>query len=122
MGTIDNDRRVVVTGLGAVTPIGNTVPAFWQNLTNGVSGVARITQFDPSDLNVQIRFDVGAGASPRKATEQSVGMRIAAAAAAASSARPVSLVSLVSTRIAVMPESIHERSRAGSMSALSSTA
>src|SRR4051794_11237574 len=53
-----DDERVVVTGLGAVTPIGNTVSEFWQNLTHGVSGVSRITQFDASDLTVQIAAEV----------------------------------------------------------------
>lgn len=36
-------KRVVVTGLGAITPIGNTVDEFWTNLVNGVSGAATIT-------------------------------------------------------------------------------
>jgi 3-oxoacyl-[acyl-carrier-protein] synthase II len=53
-----DDDRIVVTGLGAVTPIGNTVDDFWQSLTGGVSGVGRITQFDPSDLTVQIASEV----------------------------------------------------------------
>jgi len=53
-----DDERVVVTGLGAVTPIGNNVPDFWQNLTQGVSGVAPISQFDPSELTVQIAAEV----------------------------------------------------------------
>jgi len=41
-------KRVVVTGLGALTPIGNTVPAFWQGLVSGTSGAAPITRFDTS--------------------------------------------------------------------------
>lgn len=41
-------RRVVVTGLGALTPIGNNVPEFWNNLLNGVSGANIITKFDAS--------------------------------------------------------------------------
>ena len=41
--------RAVVTGLGCVTPIGQTVGEFWSNLVAGVSGVKRITLFDPSD-------------------------------------------------------------------------
>ncbi|MEO0005191.1 MAG: beta-ketoacyl-ACP synthase II [candidate division WOR-3 bacterium] len=53
-----NRRRVVVTGLGAVTPIGNDVPTYWQNLLNGKSGVARISAFDPGDLSVQIAAEV----------------------------------------------------------------
>jgi 3-oxoacyl-[acyl-carrier-protein] synthase II len=53
-----DDDRIVVTGLGGVTPIGNTVDDFWKNLTGGVSGVGRITQFDPSELTVQIAAEV----------------------------------------------------------------
>lgn len=51
-------RRVVVTGLGCVTPIGNDVSTFWQNLLAGKSGVGRISTFDPSDLDVQIAAEV----------------------------------------------------------------
>lgn len=36
-------RRVVVTGLGAVTPIGNTVPEFWQSIREGLGGIGEIT-------------------------------------------------------------------------------
>jgi 3-oxoacyl-[acyl-carrier-protein] synthase II len=39
-------KRVVVTGLGAITPLGNSVPEFWDNLKNGVSGAGPITKFD----------------------------------------------------------------------------
>ena len=41
-------KRVVVTGLGALTPIGNTAPETWQNLLQGKSGAAPITLFDAS--------------------------------------------------------------------------
>ena len=58
MSTQSGRRRVVVTGLGAVTPIGNDVPTFWQNLVAGKSGVARLAAFDPSDLEVQIGAEV----------------------------------------------------------------
>lgn len=51
-------RRVVVTGMGAVTPIGNDVPTFWQSLVAGKSGAARSTLFDTSDLEVQIDAEV----------------------------------------------------------------
>ena len=44
------DRRVVVTGLGALTPIGATVPAYWDALMAGRSGAGPITHFDPSDF------------------------------------------------------------------------
>lgn len=50
--------RAVVTGLGCVTPIGESVADFWSNLTSGVSGVERITLFDPSDLECQIAAEV----------------------------------------------------------------
>ncbi len=50
--------RAVVTGLGCVTPIGQSVGDFWSNLTAGVSGVRRITLFDPSDLDCQIAAEV----------------------------------------------------------------
>ncbi len=43
-----NLKRVVVTGLGAITPLGNNIPDFWNALLNGVSGAAPITRFDAS--------------------------------------------------------------------------
>ncbi|MBA3023691.1 MAG: beta-ketoacyl-ACP synthase II [Gammaproteobacteria bacterium] len=51
-------RRVVVTGLGAFTPVGNGVAATWQNIVAGKSGIARITQFDASPLASQIAGEV----------------------------------------------------------------
>ncbi len=51
-------NRVVVTGLGAVTPIGNSPDEFWRNLVAGVSGVDRIHAFDPEGLPVQIAAEV----------------------------------------------------------------
>src|SRR5258708_29201334 len=51
-------HRVVVTGLGAISPIGLTVEDYWQNLLAGVSGVGRITSFDPGDFPVQIAAEV----------------------------------------------------------------
>jgi 3-oxoacyl-[acyl-carrier-protein] synthase II len=50
--------RVLVTGLGAITPIGNEVPTFWRNLLNGVSGAGTITAFDVSDYPVRIGCEV----------------------------------------------------------------
>ena len=47
-------RRVVVTGLGLVTAVGNNVPETWQNITAGVSGVGKITRFDASNYLAQI--------------------------------------------------------------------
>ncbi|MBO5963040.1 MAG: beta-ketoacyl-ACP synthase II [Bacteroidales bacterium] len=51
-------RRVVVTGLGALTPIGNTVEEYWQNLISGVSGAAPITHFDASQAKTQFACEV----------------------------------------------------------------
>ena len=51
-------RRVVVTGLGALTPIGNTVSDYWENLVGGVSGAAKITRFDPSKFKTQFACEV----------------------------------------------------------------
>ena len=51
-------NRVVVTGLGVISPIGNTVDEYWRNLMAGVSGAGRITAFDPTDLPVQIAAEV----------------------------------------------------------------
>ena len=51
-------KRVVVTGLGAITPVGNTVPDFWNNLLNGVSGAGPITHFDASKFKTQFACEV----------------------------------------------------------------
>lgn len=57
--------RALVTGMGAITPIGLTAHDFWQNLVAGVSGVTKITRFDASDLPVQIAAEVN-GFEPGK--------------------------------------------------------
>jgi 3-oxoacyl-[acyl-carrier-protein] synthase II len=51
-------RRVVVTGMGAITPLGNNVASTWQALKNGQSGIARISRFDTSDLQTQFAGEV----------------------------------------------------------------
>ena len=53
------NRRVAITGMGFVTPIGNCRECFWNSLENGTSGVRRIESFDPSNLSVQIAAEVG---------------------------------------------------------------
>jgi len=50
--------RVVITGVGAVTPVGNDVPTMWRNVVDGKSGVGPITLFDASDLETQIAAEV----------------------------------------------------------------
>ena len=51
-------RRVVITGLGAVTPIGNTVPEFWTNVRKGTVGIGEITGFDTKDFKVKLAAQV----------------------------------------------------------------
>jgi 3-oxoacyl-[acyl-carrier-protein] synthase II len=52
------EHRVVVTGLGAVTPIGVGVEAFWEGLKSGKSGISRITHFDPTHFRSQMAAEV----------------------------------------------------------------
>jgi 3-oxoacyl-[acyl-carrier-protein] synthase II len=50
--------RVVITGLGALTPVGNDVTTFWENMKAGVSGAGTITAFDITDFPVRIACEV----------------------------------------------------------------
>ena len=52
------ERRVVVTGMGALTPIGNDVESYWASLVAGRSGIDRITQFDPVNVDSKIAGEV----------------------------------------------------------------
>ncbi len=70
-------RRVVITGLGVISPVGNTIPEAWDNIVNGRSGIDRITRFDASAFPVQIAgevkgFDVGEYLSPKEARRMDV--------------------------------------------------
>ena len=65
-------RRVVVTGLGIISPVGNTIPESWEAVLAGKSGIARIAGFDPHRLASQIAgevkgFEVGKYLSPKEA-------------------------------------------------------
>jgi 3-oxoacyl-[acyl-carrier-protein] synthase II len=51
---MNNGRRVVITGMGVVTPVGNNLPTFWDNLKNGVSGIGMIESFDYTDFDCKI--------------------------------------------------------------------
>lgn len=51
-------KRIVVTGIGAITPIGNTVDAYWDSLINGVSGADMITQFDASKFKTRFACEI----------------------------------------------------------------
>lgn len=51
-------KKIVITGMGAVTPIGIGVDTYWENITAGVSGIDTIKSFDASELAVQIAGEV----------------------------------------------------------------
>jgi 3-oxoacyl-[acyl-carrier-protein] synthase II len=52
------ERRVVITGLGAITPLGLTIDTIWEKLCQGVSGIGKITRFDPTEYPAQIAGEV----------------------------------------------------------------
>ncbi len=58
LNNIEQQRRVVITGLGCVTPIGIGREQYWNSLKEGKSGVRRIESFDPSEFNVQIAAEI----------------------------------------------------------------
>ena len=55
---MSNDRRVVITGLGVITPVGNDLDTFWSGLKEGKSGIGRITAFDIAQYDCQIAGEV----------------------------------------------------------------
>ena len=70
-------RRVVVTGLGAVSPVGNTVPEAWENLVAGKSGIGPVTRFDASAFASRVagevkNFDATAWVAPKDARRMDV--------------------------------------------------
>ena len=80
-------RRVVVTGLGIVCPVGNSVSEAWSSILAGKSGIARITRFDPAPLSCQIagevkNFDVASHLSPKEARRMDRFMHLGIAAGA----------------------------------------
>jgi 3-oxoacyl-[acyl-carrier-protein] synthase II len=80
------DQRVVITGLGVITPVGSDVPTFWQSLLAGRSGVRRITEFDASAYASQIAaeipdFEPTRFMSPKEAKHTDRYVQIAIAAA-----------------------------------------
>ena len=79
-------KRVVITGLGQVSPVGNDIAGAWQNLTAGVSGIDTITRFDASDLACQIAgevkdFNIGQYISAKEARRMDVFIHYGIAAA-----------------------------------------
>lgn len=57
-GLMTSERRVVITGIGVITPLGNDLATFWNNLKNGVSGIGRITAFDTAEYDCKIAGEV----------------------------------------------------------------
>ena len=91
---LTHPRRVVITGMGCVTPLGIGREAFWNGLITGKSGVRRIETFDPSSFPVQIAaeipsFDSQSQLSPkdRKHVPRTVPLALAAAREAVEDAR-----------------------------------
>lgn len=79
-------KRVVVTGLGAITPIGNTVPEMWDSVVNGVSGAGPITHFDASKFKTQFacevkNFNAGDYMDPKEARKMDLFSQYSVAAA-----------------------------------------
>jgi 3-oxoacyl-[acyl-carrier-protein] synthase II len=73
--SVDPARRAVVTGLGAVMPIGNDFPTYWRNLVAGVSGVRPIASFDTTGFEVRIAAEV-VGFDPTVAMEPRMARRM----------------------------------------------
>lgn len=99
-------NRVVITGLGAITVLGSSVPVFWENLLKGKSGIRRITQFDASNMPCQIAgeipdFDPGQYMDRKEARRISRAAQIALAAA------------IQAVADAGLPEQMPEPERAG---------
>ncbi len=79
-------KRVVVTGLGCITPLGNDVKSFWEGIRAGRCGINTITRFDTSRLNVKVAgevkdFDVGQYLDPKEAKRLALFAQYAVAAA-----------------------------------------
>lgn len=101
-------KRVVVTGLGQVSPVGNDVQSAWQNLLNGVSGIGTITHFDASALPCQIagevkNFDISQYISSKEARRMDsfIHFGIAAALQAIADAGLDDVADLDKTRVGV---------------------
>ncbi|OFK87866.1 MULTISPECIES: beta-ketoacyl-ACP synthase II [unclassified Eikenella] len=103
-----SQRRVVVTGLGQISPVGNNVADAWQNLLSGVSGIGRITRFDAGELSAQIAgevkdFQIGdyIGAKEARRMDAFIHYGIAAALQAVADAGLDDYAALDKTRVGV---------------------
>ncbi len=78
--------KVVITGMGVISPIGNTIDEMWANIRNGVSGITRTTRFDPSRVDAKVsgevkNFDVSKYVDPKEARRMGLFTQYALAAA-----------------------------------------
>ena len=83
---MSDKTRVFVTGLGVISPVGNTVDEMWTSIRNGVSGIGRITRFDASRVDAKIagevkNFDVSKYIDPKEARRMALFTQFALAAA-----------------------------------------
>jgi len=83
---MSNMTKVFVTGLGVISPVGNSVDEVWANIRNGVSGIGRITRFDASRVDAKIaaevkNFDVSKYVDPKEARRMALFTQFALAAA-----------------------------------------
>ena len=69
------ERRVVVTGLGAITPIGNNVNEFWEGIVNGKCGIDNITLFDTTNFKVKLAGEVK-GFNPEEVLDKKASKRL----------------------------------------------
>lgn len=51
-------KRVVITGMGVISPVGSSIPEFWESIASGKSGIGRVTYFDPTDFRTQVAGEV----------------------------------------------------------------
>ena len=73
---VNGRRRVAITGMGAITPLGLTVDELWQNLVAGKSGIDKVTQVDATDYPVKIGGEVR-GFEPERYIERKEARRMA---------------------------------------------
>ena len=78
--------KVLITGMGVISPIGNTIDEMWANIRNGVSGITRTTRFDPSRVDAKVsgevkNFDVSKYVDPKEARRMGLFTQYALAAA-----------------------------------------
>jgi 3-oxoacyl-[acyl-carrier-protein] synthase II len=83
---MSSTTKVLVTGLGVISPVGNTVDEMWTSIRNGVSGIGRTTKFDPSRVDAKVsaevkNFDIAKYMDPKEARRMALFTQYAVAAA-----------------------------------------